>query len=119
MAEPDDRARFTFWAYFGGGDRGRPVRVDYRIPGHGSGSYQRHDGDRPVRLLRYDAAETWPRGGARLDRDGRWRQDESPYRNRLLGSNYGDPVSHEEAAEIIQQLGFSRELLYQPVEPEP
>jgi hypothetical protein len=117
VTDTDDRRRFTFWAYFGGGDRARRVPVEYQIPGHGRGFYQRHEGDVPLVLLRHDAAQPWPYGGAYLGREGRWVLDERPYRNRLLGSDHGDPVSHEEAAEILEHLGLDRALLYAPVDP--
>jgi hypothetical protein len=112
-AEPNDRPRYWYWAYFEGGDPHRRVRVDYRIPGRESGTYFRNAGDRPSVLLRYDWRAdpgTFPRG-ARLDSDGRWHATESPDRNVWLGSDYGDPVTDDEAAELVVALGHATEVL--------
>jgi hypothetical protein len=117
VTEAADRRRFAFWAYFSGGDRSRPIGVGYEIPEHGGGFYRRYEGDAPVGLLRYDGSQSWP-SGARLGRDGQWLVDERPYRNRMLGSDHGDPVTHDEAGDILEQLGHSRDLLYEPVSPD-
>lgn len=105
--------RYLYWAYFSGGDRQRPRRVDFDIPEHGSGCYIRYEGDRAGGLLRYDRwAEpgTFPRG-ARLGEDGRWHATESPDRNVWLGSDNGEPVTVREAERIAVELGHPPEVL--------
>jgi hypothetical protein len=109
-----DGGRYLYWAYFGGGDPKRPRRVTFRIPGHGHGFYLRHEGDRAKGLLRYDRwAAAFPRG-ASLDRDGRWRASESPERNVRLGSDYGEPVTADEARRAVVELGHPPETLDEP-----
>ncbi len=111
-AGPDGRPRFLYWATFYGGDRSRPVRVAYDIPGHGRGWYTRYEGDAPGSLLRYDrAVATGVGAGAVLYADGRWRHSESPERNVWLGSNHGEPVSVEQARGIAVEFGHPADVV--------
>lgn len=125
----DPVRRFLYWATFLGGDPDRPVRVGFELEGHGHGFYFRHEGDQPVNLLRYDRwrepPTPWyaglPRGAvlraASPPFGGSWRPSELPDRNVLLGSDYGEPVSHAEAREIAEYLGYEPWILDEPTAP--
>lgn len=103
---PDGRPRFLYWTTFHGGDRSRPVRVRYDIPGHGRGWYRRYEGDEPGSLLRYDRDPAPGVGaGAVLCADSRWRHSERPERTMSFGSDNGVPVSVEQARRIAVEFG--------------
>lgn len=104
--------RYLYWAVFAGGDPKRPRRVNFDIASYATGFYTRYQGDRAIGLLRYDwwADDGRPRGGSLRD-DGRWQVSELPTRNVWLGSDNGEPVTPDEAARIVVELGHSPDVL--------
>jgi hypothetical protein len=111
--EQDDGSRYLYWTHFYGGDPQRPERVEFCIPGQGSGFYTRYVGDRVGGLLRYDRwadPGTFPHG-AYLGKDGRWHASKTPDRNVWLGSDDGEPVTADEARQLAVELGHSPTVL--------
>jgi hypothetical protein len=91
--DDETRRRFRFWAY--------PAQMgSWRSPG-------------PVGLIRWDSRiERGTPQGTRLYADGRWRWDDAPERNAMLGSDYGDDVSVEQARRIAKALGHHPDVVY-------